>query len=184
MKIPDSIVDLTHLVPSFWVTHKIFDRHFHLAVAIHRRRLFDFSRMNRLLVVLLLCFGISHAFITSFAFKKQSSPLMMMAGFGASSKQSSKKEVKLKPKAQWDRYTLLKKEPIIRVAVRVVKEGEDWLEVGRVRSKDNQYTEIAIARQRAIIADVSVSLQYGCVNVYTYHHTIHGCLILFCTVLY
>jgi hypothetical protein len=115
--------------------------------------------MNRLLILLLslllVCFEMSHAFVSppSFACKKQSSPLMM-AGFGAS-KEPLKKEIKLKPKAQCDRYASLKKELIVRVAVRVVRDGEDWLEVGRVRSKDNQYTEIAVARQRAIIADVS-----------------------------
>lgn len=76
-----------------------------------------------------------------------------MAGFGSPSKQP-KKEPKLKPKAQWDRYTDMKKEPMVRVAVR--KNGDDeWLEVGRVRSKDSAFTEIAVARQRAVIADVS-----------------------------
>lgn len=83
--------------------------------------------------------------------------MIMMAGFGAA-KEPSKKEPRLKPKAQWDRYSDLKKEPTIRVAVRVTKEGEEWLEVGRVRSKDNQYTEVAIARQRAVIADVSARM--------------------------
>jgi hypothetical protein len=92
--------------------------------------------------------------------------MIMMAGFGAA-KESTNKEPRLKPKAQWDRYSDLKKEPTIRVAVRVMKEGEEWLEVGRVRSKDNQYTEIAIARQRAIIADVSAR------NVRVSHYSIH-----------
>lgn len=76
------------------------------------------------------------------------------AGFGSSSSSNkkTKKEAKLKPKAQWDRYTdVLKKEPIVRVAVQ--KDGDDeWLEVGRVRSKDNAFTEIAVAKQRALIA--------------------------------
>ena len=62
----------------------------------------------------------------------------------------------MKPKAQWDRYTDMKKAPMIRVAVR--KEGdeeEEWLEVGRVRSKGGVSAVMAVARQRAIIADVS-----------------------------
>ena len=32
-------------------------------------------------------------------------------------------------------------------------DNDDWLEVGRIKSKGNAYTEIAVARQRAIIAD-------------------------------
>ena len=76
-------------------------------------------------------------------------PPLHMAGFGARDK---KPEPKIKPKAQWDRYTDMKKEPIVRVAI---KKGDEWLEVGRVRSKGNAYTEIAVARQRALIADVS-----------------------------
>jgi len=80
-----------------------------------------------------------------------------MAGFGAPDKKP-KKEPKIKPKAQWDRYTDMKKEPIVRVAVRKDGDDEEWLEVGRVRSKDNAFTEIAVARQRALIADVSIVL--------------------------
>jgi hypothetical protein len=135
------------------------------------------TMMNRMLILLLIiflvCLEMAHALVSppTFACKKQSSPLMM-AGFGAS-KEQSKKETKLKPKAQWDRYASLKKELGIRVAVRVVKDGEDWLEVGRVRSKDNQYTEIAIAKQRAIIAYVSwcVCECAYIVDRLPYHHT-------------
>ncbi|KAL3909616.1 MAG: hypothetical protein SGARI_002516 [Bacillariaceae sp.] len=72
-----------------------------------------------------------------------------------SSGASDNKEAKLKPKQQWDRYSAFKKEPKIRVGVRSKEdESDEWLEVGRVRSKDNQYTELAVARQRAIIAEV------------------------------
>lgn len=62
----------------------------------------------------------------------------------------------LKPKQQWDRYIAFKKEDKVRVAVRCKGDGEsdEWLEVGRVKSKDNAYTEVAVAIQRAIIAEV------------------------------
>lgn len=71
-------------------------------------------------------------------------------------------DAKLKPKQQWDRYLDLKKETKIRVAVRckttTTDEGEgeeeEWLEVGRVKSKEDKYTELAVVRQRAIIAEV------------------------------
>ncbi len=67
----------------------------------------------------------------------------------------TEKEAKLKPKQQWDRYSAFKKEPKILVGVRCKEdESDEWLEVGRVRSKDSQYTELAVARQRAIIAEV------------------------------
>ena len=73
---------------------------------------------------------------------------------------SSDKESKLKPKQQWDRYSAFKKEPKIRVGVRCTEdESDEWLEVGRVRSKDNQYTELAVARQRAIIAEVRLCVK-------------------------
>ena len=112
--------------------------------------------MNRFLILVLAYSALTHAFFMPpcTSFTRKQSPVVMMAGFGAA-KESSKKEPRLKPKAQWDRYSDLKKELTIRVAVRVMKEGEEWLEVGRVRSRDNQYTETAIARQRAVIADVS-----------------------------
>jgi hypothetical protein len=87
------------------------------------------------------------------------STTQLMAGFGSPSggKKKKEKEQKLKPKQQWDRYSNLKNEPMVRVAVRV--EGDDknndWLEVGRVKSKDNTNTEAAVAKQRVIIAEHS-----------------------------
>jgi hypothetical protein len=75
-----------------------------------------------------------------------------MAGFGGAPSNKQKKELKIKPKAQWDRYTDMKKVPMVRVAVRKT-DTDDWLEVGRVRAKDKVTTEIAVARQRALIAD-------------------------------
>lgn len=81
-------------------------------------------------------------------------------GFGGSSgddkgNKKTKKEIKLKPKQQWDRYLSFKTEPKIRVAVRVMEdESQEWLEVGRVKAQNPEYTELAVARQRAIIAEV------------------------------
>mmetsp|Transcript_22350 Transcript_22350/g.48475 ORF Transcript_22350/g.48475 Transcript_22350/m.48475 type:complete len:227 (+) Transcript_22350:119-799(+) len=87
----------------------------------------------------------------------------LMAGFGASSskgkaskKDSGKKASKLKPKKQWDRYTSedLKSADSIRVAVRVVDRGPaKWFSSGEIKSKDNAYTEAAVIRHRALIAD-------------------------------
>jgi hypothetical protein len=87
-------------------------------------------------------------------------------GGGAAADKKKKKgtataSAALKPKQQWDRYGELKREDKVRVAIRIVgeKEGEegdgDWIDVGRIKSKDNLYTEIAVARQRALIAEVS-----------------------------
>lgn len=80
---------------------------------------------------------------------------MLTAGFGGDDSKK-KKEVKIKPKQQWDRYTeLLKKEKPYRVAVKAEgKESDEWLEVGNVKSKDGEYTKAAVARQRALIAEV------------------------------
>ena len=80
-----------------------------------------------------------------------------MAGFG---KDSGKKEIKLKPKGQWDRYKSddLKGSKIVRVGVHVVDTEAgviEWMEVGTVKSKDDAYTEIAVIRQKALIADHS-----------------------------
>lgn len=86
-----------------------------------------------------------------------SSPLVVvyMAGFAsADGVNKKKKEMKLKPKQQWDRFTSLKKETSVLVAVRVVGQ-EEWLEVGRVKSKDNSNIEAAVAKQRVIIAEHS-----------------------------
>jgi hypothetical protein len=48
----------------------------------------------------------------------------------------------------------LKKETSVLVAVRVVGQ-EEWLEVGRVKSKDNSNIEAAVAKQRVIVAEHS-----------------------------
>lgn len=80
-------------------------------------------------------------------------------------KKNANKEAKLKPKQQWDRYSEFKREPKIQVGVRIKEdESGEWMEVGRVKSKDSQYTEAAVFRQRAIIAEVSPSLlsNFGC----------------------
>jgi hypothetical protein len=83
------------------------------------------------------------------------------SGFGSSS--AEKKEIKLKPKQQWDRYTTLKKEPSVKVAVKVVgvaavddtaASSSDWLDVGAVRTSPGTSIDIAVARQRALIAEV------------------------------
>jgi len=80
------------------------------------------------------------------------SSLFASGGFGSAKK---KTEAKLKPKQQWDRYLEMKKETRFPVAVKLEKDGADseWLEVGHVKSKDNAYTKVAVARQRALIAD-------------------------------
>lgn len=94
---------------------------------------------------------------TFFSLREQKSmaTVTMMAGFGASSMKGSKsgKEAKLKPKSQWDRYGSLKKAKIVRVAVRVIGSDNDWLEIGRFKSKDDLNTGIAVAKQRVLIAD-------------------------------
>lgn len=74
-------------------------------------------------------------------------------------KKDAEKEKKLKPKQQWDRYSDFKREPKIHVGVRIKDDDSvEWMEVGRVKSKDSQFTEAAVFRQRAIIAEVSISL--------------------------
>jgi hypothetical protein len=92
--------------------------------------------------------------------------LILGAGFGGGDSKSNKKESKIKPKQQWDRYCGdLKKEKPYRVAVKVQsKENEEWLEVGNVKSKDSEYTKAAVARQRALIAEVRRVLGFlrGC----------------------
>jgi len=74
------------------------------------------------------------------------------AGGDKKKKKSVSKEIKLKPKQQWDRYAEFKREPKIQVGVRI-KDDDEWLAVGRVKSKDSEYTEAAVFRQRAIIAE-------------------------------
>ena len=81
------------------------------------------------------------------------------AGNDKKKKKSAEKEKKLKPKQQWDRYSEFKREPKIHVGVRIKgDDSSEWMEVGRVKSKDSQYTEAAVFRQRAIIAEVSLRL--------------------------
>ncbi len=87
---------------------------------------------------------------------------LMMAGFGGggggmgASKKNKKGATslpKLKAKTQWDRYADLKQCSKVVVGVKLSGDGEgDWLEVGKVRSQNDEYTLIAIARQRALIA--------------------------------
>ncbi len=73
-------------------------------------------------------------------------------------KKGAEKEKKLKPKQQWDRYSDFKREPKFAVGVRIKDDDSvEWMEVGRVKSKDSQYTEAAVFRQRAIIAEVCLS---------------------------
>ena len=98
----------------------------------------------------------------------QSPTSLSMAGFGGSGGSSSTKKKKknvvklpkLKAKSQWDRYNDMKQCKKITVGVRIVGEGEDedWMEVGRVRSLNDEYTEVAVARQRALIAEHSKRL--------------------------
>lgn len=98
----------------------------------------------------------------------QSSTVLLFAGGGfggsggASAAAAKNKELKLKPKQQWDRYTTaLKKERSVKVGVKVVVADSsnsnsiiDWLEVGAVKSAPGTATEIAVARQRALIVEV------------------------------
>ena len=66
------------------------------------------------------------------------------------------KQVKLKPKQQWDRYLDMKTEKKIRVGIRMEEdESEEWFEVGHIRSKEGANTAVAVAIQRALIAEVS-----------------------------
>ena len=85
----------------------------------------------------------------------------------SSSSSAPSKETKLKPKQQWDRYMDLKASDKVRVGVRVcatvaasssdsadAPAANDWLEVGHVKSAPDVTTEVAVARQRALIAEV------------------------------
>jgi len=89
--------------------------------------------------------------------RSNSATHLMMAGFGGGGGNQKKKGAaslpKLKAKAQWDRYADLKQCSKVVVGVKLSGDGEsDWLEVGKVRSQNDEYTLIAIARQRALIA--------------------------------
>ena len=91
---------------------------------------------------------------------------LQMAGFGdaASSSSNESKEVKLKPKQQWDRYTTLKKENSVVVGVKVVgaavidteETASDWLVVGAVKSESTIPIDVAVARQRALLVEVCI----------------------------
>jgi hypothetical protein len=82
-----------------------------------------------------------------------------MAGFGGGankSKSKKVKETKLKLKQQWDwymdlkTYSDLKTDSKIRVTIQVLEDKEasrEWLKGGGVKSKGNEYTAIAVARQ-------------------------------------
>jgi len=95
-----------------------------------------------------------------------SKTLLFAGGFGggggASTKNkvdkkssASKQIIKLKPKQQWDRYLAMKGTKKIPVGIRMKEdETEDWIQVGYVRSKDDAYTEVSVAMQRALIAEV------------------------------
>jgi len=80
-----------------------------------------------------------------------------MAGFGGGGQGKPKKAATagLKPKAQWDRYLELKKETAVAVGVRIIEPGkeEDWLEVGNIKSVNGEFNQLAVALQRALIAD-------------------------------
>ena len=86
-----------------------------------------------------------------------------MAGFGGggssstnkkkSTANSSSKPTKLKPRQQWDRFLALKTATPIRVAVQTSTHSDKWYAVGEVKSKDDQYTEYAIIRQRVLMAE-------------------------------
>jgi hypothetical protein len=112
--------------------------------------------------------GRRHAFAST---TYSASSLEMVSGFGASSNKNNKKggsnkkkDVKLKPRQQWDRYADLKPSESVRVAVRIIdididsseqqqQQQQQWLQVGAVKSKDNAYTEAAVIRHRVLIAE-------------------------------
>lgn len=111
------------------------------------------------------------AMTTTYAFYEYSTALSM-AGFGAASSSSTSKKQdkkgsgsskqlvpKLRPKSQWDRYLDMKQCKKITVGVRIRGDDEsssdnnNWMEVGRVRSESDEHLEVAVARQRALIAE-------------------------------
>jgi len=70
---------------------------------------------------------------------------------------SSSTSSKLKPKTQWDRYGDMKKATDVKVGVKS-SDNEDWFEVGYVKSENDEYTEIAVTRQRGLIAEHAIRL--------------------------
>lgn len=82
----------------------------------------------------------------------------LLAGFGKSSEKGKKKAsssttVALKPKSQWDRFKDFKQSTAIRVAVRKIDGA--WMEVGRIKAKDDTLDAqiAAVTLQRALIAE-------------------------------
>ena len=129
------------------------------------------SRVVILLISVVACISCVDvlAFTTSLQLTTSRSVPLSMAGFGggatSSKKQKKKKGAtlpKLKAKSQWDRYNSKELKTCQKITVGVrIKGGDvanDWLEVGRVRSANDEYTEIAVARQRALIAEHSKRL--------------------------
>jgi hypothetical protein len=99
--------------------------------------------------------------------------LLFAGGYGSAGvdkspkkKGTTKESSKLKPKQQWGRYQDMKGETKIRVAIRCKEDDDEsskeWLEVGLIKSKESQYTVVAVARQRALIAEVSKCIQFYC----------------------
>lgn len=122
-----------------------------------------------LLFVSLALITVSNGFQVQKNSPHSPSSRLFLAGFGASSGGGGKKAkksvapIKLRPKQQWDRYSELKREEKVQVAIRLTAdEGEctDWLEVGRVKSRENKFPELAVALQRAIIAEVCRNLLF------------------------
>ena len=93
---------------------------------------------------------------------------LFMAGFGGAGsskkggKKGSKKDsltLKLKPRAQWEKYKNLKTATSIKVAVRVANEGSEvgqWFDIGMIKSEGDEFTEVAVALQKGIIVEVCV----------------------------
>lgn len=84
------------------------------------------------------------------------------ASSSSSTSGSNAESSKLKPKQQWDRYMELKGCPKIKVGIRATnKKGDgsaaDWLEVGHVKFQEDVGAQVAVARQRALIAEVRAS---------------------------
>uniref|UniRef100_A0A7S1YEK3 Uncharacterized protein n=1 Tax=Grammatophora oceanica TaxID=210454 RepID=A0A7S1YEK3_9STRA len=86
--------------------------------------------------------------------QRRCTTLSMAGGFGTPSKKGGSDRAKVRPKQQWDRYKKMKKDKLVRVAVRVDGQG-DWLEVGRVKSQGSEYTEFALAVQKSLIIEHS-----------------------------
>ncbi len=103
---------------------------------------------------------------------------LLAGGFGGSAGSSGKKvapsskQIKLKPKQQWDRYSDLKQETKVPVGIRIKEEedSKEWLGVGYVRSKDSAYTAISVAMQRALIAEVRVDDDF----LFTFYFVLGG----------